>query len=280
MKSVHYLLLGLMLIVVMLLPRTKAAADIIDNFDSYSTGSLSSVSGGEWNTWLGSPTDAWVTNQGQGSSNTMRQEGIDTPDVVTYSPVNILGRSGARATASFDFLIHEEGSLNDPVGWFLLGAGNAVDSSIDYSAGSVALGIDSEFTDVGTTNLATWDAFAETYLHPELSGRPLADVWQHVDIELTQTVVDLMGNDPLEADGSYNVLLNSSLLAHDLPFRLNSASGLNALEIWYEADATDNYILYDNISITSQAAPVPEPTSLALLGVGLLGFVFERKRNI
>jgi hypothetical protein len=256
----------IMLVVILSIPVTQAVANITDNFDSYSTGDLSVVSGGTWNTWNASSTDAQVTGGGTSGSNAMKQIGSDVPDVVTYSSVNLLGSSGAKVTASFDFLVHETGDSVDPVGYFFMGSGNAADSSINYGAGLTGLMIDWLYTDIGTTNITAYDSFGNTTLASAMA----TDQWQHVDMEIVQTVTDLAGNSSSEADGYYNVWLNGVLLTSNLSFRLDG--GLNALEIFFYDDAYDDYILYDNISITS-VVPVPGAILLGSIGVCLVGFI-------
>ncbi len=259
-------------ILAVLISPVIAKADIVDNFDSYPTGPLSTVSGGQWNTWMGTSTDATVATGGLSAPNAMKQEGTATPDVVSYSSTNLLGYLGAVARVSFDFRVHEEGS-NDPVGTFWLGSGDQSTSSIDYSSGRIALLIDWLYTDVGTTNLTAWDNFAVTTV---ASGLPV-DAWLHVDLIVRQTVVDMTANASGDPDGAYDVYLNSALLASGLSFWLNSPVGLNALEVWFTDDASDDHIMYDNISIT--AAPIPEPSTVLLLGAGVVGLgVWGRKR--
>src|SRR5512140_581616 len=84
-----------------------AFADIVDNFDSYATGPLTTVSGGVWRTWANAGFDAPVVTGGQSAPNAVKMAAGSSSDVVTYNPTNMLGHLGATVTWSFDFNVNK-----------------------------------------------------------------------------------------------------------------------------------------------------------------------------
>ncbi len=236
----------------LLLAMTAAKADFSEDFDSYATGPLSVVSGGVWHPWLNIAVDAEVAPLGLSAPNAMKNTGIDVPEVVTYF-TNGLG-FGMTATFSFDFLVHEEGD-KDSKAWVFAGAGNPDDHSFNYDAafgGSFEI---DQGDDPGITSIR----FAGVPLKTNLA----VDQWHHVELVALQTVEHLTSNGPEEIDGYLDVYVNSEKVLSQQPFTLNDERGFNALDIYADAgaDNTDDYFLFDNISVSFAPAPPPRITS-------------------
>ncbi|MBN1513269.1 MAG: hypothetical protein JXB13_14735 [Phycisphaerae bacterium] len=242
----------LVCVTALLLAAGAAMADFTENFDSYATGPLSAVSGGVWHPWMGGAVDAEVAALGLSAPNAMKNTGIGVPEVVTYF-ANGLG-FGMTATFSFDFLVHEEGGV-DSKAWVFAGAGGPGDYSFNYDAafgGSFEI---DEGQDPGVTTIR----FAGAVLKTDLA----VDQWHHVELVALQTVEHVTSNGAAEIDGVLDIYVNSEKVVSQRTFTLNDKRGFNALDMYADAgaDNTDDYFLFDNISVVFAPAPPPQATS-------------------
>jgi hypothetical protein len=244
-----------------------------DNFDSYATGALSTVSGGVWNLWGGAGTDAQVATGGLSAPNAMRHNGAGTPDVVTYWSNALAGGPGKLA---FDFKVHED--ANRSATWthsevdITLGAGNPalLDTNYGTGPGILVLGGGAAGGYTGTAKVQFWDVggaegggdFGFVQI-----GTVSTDAWHHAEVVATLTVADPLANDPNLADGFFDVFVDAALLINHQSFGMNDANGWNMTETWSNRDAgntADEFTLIDNMVVT------PEPSSLALLALALV----------
>lgn len=211
MKSMPSILLVVtMLCSFLFVPLTTTSAAIIDNFDSYSTGALSVVSGGTWRTWNGTSTDAQVTTGGLSSPNAMTQNGINGPDVVSYSSENLLGSAGKVATFSFDVALNEGPDDVSMLSAVFVGSGDSALNSIDYDS-YLAKIIFGYYGGVGAGEMRLRDSNGSSgggnYGFPTIANLSIGQ-WHHIDLVATQTVADMTANDPVLADGFFDVFLN------------------------------------------------------------------------
>jgi len=263
-----------------------AFASFFDNFDSYATGPLSTVSGGVWRTWGGNSTDAQVVTGGLSPPNAQMHNGIGTPDVVTYWDSIMQSNLGHWARVSFDFLVHEtpntDPALNDIEGDVTFTSGDPLLNDIDYGTGLGILRINTGPVSPGYTCVRWWDldglnGGGEVPFDALVADQLALDVWHHVDVIATLTVADPLANDPLLADGTFDVFVDGAL-GLSATFGWENPRGWNATEIWSYADADpidEDYFLVDNF----EAVPVPEPSSLLALGGFLPALALLRRRK-
>jgi hypothetical protein len=249
-----------------------SAATIFAEDFTYSTGMLSTTSGGVWNTWGGNSLDAVV------ASRMLVLDGIGgTNDVVAYHP-NALPGAGVM-TYSFDFYIHEEG-VDEMDTYYFIGAGNPATYEIDYGNALGILMLDLGDTP-GTTNVGLWDIDGDNgggnYGYAVIAGGYSLDAWHNITIKATQTVVDPQANDPLLADGTYDIFVDYSLVFSGT-FANNAAEGFNAIEIWSGANNEEHdFHAIDKINVDFEETIIPEPGMFALAGLGLLALIRRRK---
>ena len=247
-----------------------SAATIFAEDFNYSTGMLSNVSGGVWNTWGGASTDTVVM------SRMLTMDGYNVPDVVAYHP-NALPSLGTM-TYSFDFFVHEEGAADIDT-YYFIGAGNPGDNSIDYGNALGAFMIDWA-SPVGQAAFHAWDMDGANgggdYGIAQLAVGLTLDAWHNVKIEAIQTVANPSANDPLLADGQFRVLLDAVEVLPWTNFGNNSPVGFNAIEIYsFDGGEEHDFQAIDKINIEFE--PVPEPGMFALAGLGLLALIRRRK---
>jgi hypothetical protein len=228
-------------------------AAVKDSFDTYATGPLSEVSGGKWRTWQGSSTDTLVATGGLSAPNAMRHDGLNTPDVVTYTAGNLLGHSGDVVRLSFDVFVHEAGD-KDIFSDVTFGSGDPYSNDIDYDSAITRIIMDRYDDQVGRVTVYIYDQ--DGALHGgdygllELAANWTVDTWHHIEVITTQVVPDMTANDPAAADGYFDILLDGVPAATHLPFGLDNPCGVNALEIWSGyGEAGDDYFMYDNIML-------------------------------
>jgi len=253
-----------------------SAAAFSDNFDSYATGPLSVVSGGVWTTYLGTSTDALVTDQGLSVPNAMYQDGIDAPDVVAYWADLFAGSN--TGALSYDFLVHEEGE-DDIETYVLVGSGNAGALDINYSSAIGAFILDYGDS-LGSATLHIWDIDGPVgggdYGIAEMATGLALDVWHHVELRAAITVPDRTANAADDADGQFEVWLNAVQVLGPTNFGLDDPLGWNATEV-YSLNAgggnpeQNDYTLLDNFEA------VPEPGFMLIAGLAVVALLRRKK---
>lgn len=254
-----------------------------DNFDSYQTGALSSVSGGVWQTWNNNSADTTVTTGGIDGSNAMKNTG-GGQDIVGYWDNAFATTNSVKC--SFSFFVHETPGAESDIDtdtYLYYGSGTPGNAGIDYDS-AIGNFIVDWYNTPGKTTLHIWDQCGAggggDYGIIELATDLSLDTWHNVDLVATLAVADPTSNDVADADGYFDVAVDGTTVLTHQYFGLNNPLGLNAVEIasYQDDNTTDNdYILLDNISVTA----VPEPGSLMALATGLAGlagFVTRRRK--
>lgn len=80
-------------------------------------------------------------------------------------------------------------------------------------------------------------------------------------------------------DSSNNQLLNTSINIPTSTDWITYSNTVANVSTIYFAPTNGFWPRFDNLTYNAQAAEVPEPTSVALLGLGLLGFVASRRKS-
>jgi hypothetical protein len=242
-------------------------ATVADNFDSYNTGALSTVSGGTWGKWNNFGPDAQVVAEGKSTPNAITFTS-SYEDVVTYNAGNLL--AGGMATFSVDFYIKSDIAQMGLA--FQLGSGNSAGNSINYKS-SIANILVGGYGDLDN-EVHIWNP--STGAFPRLTTVSL-DAWHNLSLVAYQT----------GSSKYFDVYIDGFQFADNYAFTTNftDINGFNALEIYtgYVAGtstrAAGSYLV-DNISLTGTSAPVPVPAAVWLLGSGLLGLFGVRRKFV
>jgi hypothetical protein len=258
----------LIILAVFLICGNAFSATLLDEQFDYPTGMLTDVSGGNWDTWLGTSQDAAVV------AKMLLLDGIGTPEVCTYFS-NALPGAGTM-TAAFDFFVHEEDQA-DLDTYVMLGGGTEATSEIDYNLWGFIVDWGAS---PGATQLHLWDLDGVNgggdYGVAELATGLTVDAWHTVELEATQTVVDPLANAAADADGLFRVFLDGALVMDWTPFGNNSVNGINSVDIYnFDDGEQHDFTAFDNIVVTG----IPEPGTISLIGAGLVGLLALRRRK-
>jgi hypothetical protein len=273
MNGVHGLALGLIVLVAVLpLSQAWAGASIVDDFDSYATGALSTVSGGTWRLWGGVGNDAQVVTGGLSNPNAAR---FDTTygDVVSYADQDLL--AGGSATLSFSFFASSTSNDNMALS-VVVGSGNPGDNSVDYDNKVVDIiigGYDYNGDGDLDINVNLWfPDRPEQGLNFPLLTYVTPDAWHQLSVEALST-------------GAFNVYIDGVWVGSDSFDALTNPNGLNCAEIWTARvsptyDAT-GYYLIDDFSLTGAELPtVPVPGAMLLVSLGSAAVALCRRKRI
>ena len=262
----------LIILAALMLCSSAFGATVLNEQFNYSTGMLNNVSGGTWNTWLGTSPDTVVV------SGMMVNDGDGWPEVVTYfnDALPTLGTM----EASFDFFVHEEGQT-DSDAYIWLGGGTEATLEINYDIWGFIIdwGIGES---PGTTSISVWDVDGVNgggnYAIPLLAGGLALDAWHTVELIAAQTVQDPKANDVLDADGQFQIYVDNVLVLDWTNFGNSGANGINSIDTYMAPDGEQHdFIALDNIHIGSEI--IPEPGTFSLIGAGLLGLLALRRRK-
>jgi len=267
--------IALLSTIALLFSTSVFAATLLDEQFNYPMGMLNDVSGGTWDTWLGTSLDTVVVG------GMMVNDGIGYPEVVTYFPNAMPSLS--TMNFSFDFFTHEEGQ-HETDAYVWLGGGTEATLEIDYNIWGFIIdwGIDES---PGSTSISVWDVDGVNgggdYGIPLLAGGLALDTWHTVELIAAQTVADPLANDVSEADGVFQVWVDGVLALDWTNFGNNSANGINSVDTYMSEDPANpeqhDFIALDNLYLGSEA--IPEPGTFAMIGAGLLGLLAFRRRK-
>jgi hypothetical protein len=247
----------------------SAVATTLFNEDfNYQTGMLKNVSGGVWDTWLGTSQDAVVV------SKMLALDGQNVPEVVAYYP-NALPGVGTM-TAKFSFFVHEEGQT-DTDSYFWIGGGKEATKEIDYNIWGFIVDWGAN-NSIGSTELNLWDVDGGDgggNWGVALLGSGLTlNTWHTVELFAKQTVADPLANPNADADGQFRVWLDGNMVMDWTNFGNNSANGVNSVDLYSMDDGNEHdFFAYDKISVEA----IPEPGMFALAGFGLLWLIRRKK---
>jgi hypothetical protein len=251
---------------------TVSAATLFAEDFNYPTGMLKNVSGGVWDTWLGTSQDMVVV------SNMLVSDGQNVPEVVAYYQNALPGVGWMNA--KFSFFVHEEGQT-DTDSYLWIGGGKDATKEIDYNIWGFIMdwGVNNS---IGSTELHLWDVDGndgggDWGIALLGSGLPL-NTWHTVELYAQQTVADPLANANAAADGQFQVWLDGNLVMGWTNFGNNSANGVNSVDIYSMDDGNEHdFFAYDKIYIESSEPNIPEPSIFALAGLGLLMLIRRRK---
>ena len=114
--------------------------------------------------------------------------------------------------------------------------------------------------------------------HYELS----VDVIERLDSNITDYTIQLLsGTTVIAQDINLLAPTNGSFLTSIISYSALAGDILLGSQLSIALSSTDHQVNFDSLTLNaSSISAVPEPTSLALLGLGLAGFSFSRKKKL
>ncbi|MFA9478483.1 PEP-CTERM sorting domain-containing protein [Phycisphaerales bacterium AB-hyl4] len=271
--KVKNLMLGLGVSSLLVLSGTAGAATMVDDFSSYTDGNLTGqgAAGGGW-------AGAWYKSGSAAISTTVNATDGNTGGGPTGgSTANIIENTRNFATP----LAVTDGA---PTIWL------SFDIRVNFTGDS--LGNSSNTVELlgagayGRLNDPSGNTEWSAYVLPsspfyEFSGVDMPDnVWSTVVVKLTPTgngIADYsMWVDPNLALTEDDVLQVAPLLDGTMSLGNTSIASLQIRSAFYDSGSA---VSYDNLRVSTESSPfIPEPASLMLVGLGLLGVMSRRCR--
>jgi hypothetical protein len=193
---------------------------------------------------------------------------FETGDLTGWELMPFTGTDEALVVNSPNVMSGYYAQLNDSDSDGFAGIYQSFD--IDPSATIVDVSFDYYFTGTDTSNWYS-DVFESTFAFKSGNG------WFGLlDWEFEFNVITT-SEDVMETVVSFSASYDVSLL-DDSP-NANIQFGLLESDGWC-SDSTNTWLGVDNVMVSSNAAPVPEPATMLLFGTGLVGLAGARRRKM
>ena len=175
--------------------------------------------------------------------------------------IALLGFGGVANAVPMELVTNGGFETGDLTGWTCTGADSCSTTGSAHSGSYAAIGFDNSgyatlSQDIATVIGATYDLSFWSYA-PELSGNIL------------RYMIDSLTPVTVPTTASYSLTSTSFV-----------ASGTTtSISLLFETDSGTGTWRIDDVSVTGASSAVPEPTALALMGLGLAGIGFARKKK-